>query len=85
MDQKWATHCFLQTDLFELSHSAVEESLQGLLPLLQSCNPLSLQLAVLAALNIYTTQETQGILRKSELTIDMGQKILVKRSKMTVK
>lgn len=51
-----ATHRFLQTDLFELSHSGVEESLQGLLPLLQSCNPLSLQLVVLAALNIYTSQ-----------------------------
>lgn len=56
--QSWATHRFLQTDLFELPHSAVEESLQGLLPLLQSCDPLSLQLAVLAALNIYTTQNT---------------------------
>lgn len=67
-----ATHCFLQTDLFELSHSGVEESLEGLLPLLQSCNPLSLQLAVLAALNIYTTQHIKHILRKAELKFTAG-------------
>lgn len=47
------TYCFLQTDLFELSHSGAEQSLQRLLPLLKSCDPLSLQLAVRAALNIY--------------------------------
>lgn len=50
------THCFLQADLSELSNAAVEQSLQGLLPLLKSYDPLSLQLAVLAALNIYTAQ-----------------------------
>lgn len=47
------THGLLQTDLSELPHSRVEQSLQGLLPLLKSCDPLSLQLAVLAVLNIY--------------------------------
>lgn len=52
------THCFLQTDLSELSHSTVEQSLQGLLPLLQRCDPLSLQLAVLAVLNIYAASDS---------------------------
>lgn len=51
------THCFLQTDLSELSHSTVEQSLQGLLPLLQGCDPLCLQLAVLAVLNIYAASD----------------------------
>lgn len=54
------THGFLQTDLSELPHAAVEQSLQGLLPLLKSCDPLRLQPAVLAVLNIYAAADRRN-------------------------
>lgn len=51
------THGLLQTDVSELPHPAVEQSLQGLLALLKSCDALSLLLAVLAVLTIYAASD----------------------------